>query len=59
VKEELNNIWKPSKKETETLETKSYLCQIKNTVPSNSRRQERVEDTISGLEGKVDFFKGI
>jgi hypothetical protein len=42
------------KNQTETLEIKISLNQIKNTRESNSSRLEQVEDTISGLEDKID-----
>jgi hypothetical protein len=41
------------KNQTETLETKTSLSQIKNTVESHSSRLEQVEDRISGLKDKI------
>jgi chromosome segregation ATPase len=39
--------------QTESLEIRSSLSQIKNTVESHSSRLEQVEDRISGLEDKI------
>jgi hypothetical protein len=50
VEKELNNEWKVSKKktknQTETLETKVSLSQIKNTVENHPRKLEQVKDRI-------------
>jgi hypothetical protein len=43
------------KDQTEILEIKRPLTQIKNTVESHSSRLEQVEDRISGLEDKTDI----
>jgi chromosome segregation ATPase len=57
VKEKLNKDIEKSqnKKETETLETESYLSQIKNTVESHSSKLEQVENRISELKDKIDI----
>jgi hypothetical protein len=41
------------KKQTEILEIKSSLNQMKNRVESHSSRLKQVEDRISGLKGKL------
>jgi chromosome segregation ATPase len=56
VKEKLNNDMESLKKnQTEILEIKSSLSQIKNIVDSHSGRLEQVEDRISGLKDKIDI----
>jgi hypothetical protein len=56
-KEEFNkdveNLRKKS--QTETLEIKSYLNQIKNAEKSQYSTLEQAEDRISGLEDKTDI----
>jgi hypothetical protein len=42
------------KNQSEFLEIKSFLHQLKNTGRSNFSRLEQVEDRISGLEDKID-----
>jgi hypothetical protein len=42
------------KNQTETLEIKSSLNQIKNSGESHSSRLEKVEGRISGLKDKID-----
>jgi TolA-binding protein len=42
------------KNQTEILEVKSPLSQIKNTVQGNSSRLEQLEDRISELKDKID-----
>jgi phage shock protein A len=56
MKEEFNKDMENLRKknQTETLEIKSSLNQIKNTGESHSSRLEQVEDRISGLEDKID-----
>jgi hypothetical protein len=44
-----------TKNQTETLETKSSLSQIKNTAESHSTKMEQVEDRTSGLKDKTDI----
>jgi hypothetical protein len=44
-----------NKNQTEILEIKSSLNQIKNTDENHSSRLEQVEDIISGLEDKIDI----
>jgi chromosome segregation ATPase len=50
-------MWKVSKKknQTEILEIKSSLNQIKNTVKSHFSAPEQVEERISGLKDKIDI----
>jgi hypothetical protein len=43
------------KNQTEILEIKSYLIQIKNTEESHSSSLEQVENRISGHEEKTDI----
>jgi hypothetical protein len=43
------------KNQTEILEIRSSLNQIKNTVESHCSRLEQVEYRISGLEGRKDI----
>jgi chromosome segregation ATPase len=43
------------KNQTEILEIKSSLNQVKNIVESHSSRLEQVEDRISGLKDKIDI----
>jgi hypothetical protein len=43
------------KNQTETLEIKRSLNQIKNIGESHYSRLEQVEDRISGLEDKIDI----
>jgi hypothetical protein len=43
------------KNQTEPLEIKSSLSQIRNAVESHSRRLEQVEDRISGHEDKINI----
>jgi hypothetical protein len=57
MKEEFNkdreNLRK--KNQTEILERKISLNQIKNTVESHSSRLELMQDRISGLKEKIDI----
>jgi hypothetical protein len=46
---------KKKKRIKQTLETKSSLSQIKNTVENHSNSLEQVEDRISGLKDKTDI----
>jgi chromosome segregation ATPase len=57
MKEEFNKYTENLRNEnqTEILEIKSSLNQIKNTVESHSSRLEQVENRISGLEEKIDI----
>jgi DNA repair ATPase RecN len=56
MKEEFNKDMESLKKnQTEILEIRSALKQIKNTVESHSCRLEQVEDRISGLKDKIDI----
>jgi uncharacterized protein (DUF3084 family) len=57
MKEELNkDMEKPQEKnQTETLEIRSSLNQIKNTGESHSSRLEQVQDRTSGLKDKLDI----
>jgi phage shock protein A len=61
MKEEFNkdieNLRK--KNQTENLEIKSSLSQIKNTGESHYSRLEQVEDRISRLEDKTDIKENI
>jgi hypothetical protein len=41
--------------QTEILEIKSPYSQTKNTVEGHSSRPEKVEDTISKLEDKIEI----
>jgi chromosome segregation ATPase len=59
IKEEFNKDTESlkQKNQTEILEIKSSLSQIKNIVESHSSRLEQVEDRIPGLKDKIDIFK--
>jgi chromosome segregation ATPase len=59
MRKEFKNDMKTSEKknQTEMLEIKSSLKEIKNTVKSHSSRLEQVEDTILGLKDKIKFIK--
>jgi hypothetical protein len=56
VKEEFNTDMENLRKnkQTETLEIKASLTQVKNTGESHSSRLKQAEDRISGLVGKID-----
>jgi hypothetical protein len=58
MKEEFNKDMESLRKnnQIETLEIKTSLSQIKNTVGSHSSRLEQVEDRIIGLKNKIDIF---
>jgi hypothetical protein len=49
---DLENLRKEN--QTENLEIKSLLNQIKNTVESNTNKLEQVEYRISGIKDKID-----
>jgi predicted nucleic acid-binding Zn-ribbon protein len=56
IKSNFKKIWKVSKKkrnQTESIQTKTCLSEIKNTVESYFSRLEQVEDRILGLKDKM------
>jgi chromosome segregation ATPase len=53
LNEDMENLRK--KNQTEILEIKSSLNQMKNAFESHSSRLEQVEDRISGLKDKIDI----